>query len=154
MAAPRRRFRPTPRSLPTLSTSPRSTRRPAAPSRAAVRGVALAVLLAAAGCGGSGGSAGAPAPGAESPPPPAVAPAPANPARRSAADAVHHERFQRLATEALRLMIAAAQRALPIGPLQQRIDAARLLAVSDVEAAADRLGEVVADLEALLEEGG
>ena len=79
---------------------------------------------------------------------------PANPAARAGADAVHHERFQRLATRALRLMIAGAQRALPIAPLQQRIDAARRLAVSDVAAAADRLEEVIADLEALLEESG
>ena len=127
----------------------------------ALRGVvvcaALAGLLAAGGCGG-----GAPAPGGGSPPPPApeAPPAvprgqPANPAARAeGADAVHHERFQRLASEALRLMIAAAQRTLPIGPLQERIDDARQLATRDVAAAADRLEEVVADLEALLDEGG
>ena len=116
---------------------------------------ALAGLLAAGGCGG-----GEPAPGGGSPPspvpaaPPAVPRAqPANPARRTdTADAIHHERFQRLAAEVLRLMIAAAQRALPIGPLQERVDAARRLAVSDVEAAADRLEEIAADLEALIEE--
>ena len=132
--------------------------------RGAVRAAALAGLLAAACCGGSdgepaaGGSqpalpGGEPAPRGASPPPPATA-EPANPARRSAADAVHHERFQQLATRALRLMVAAAQRALPIGPLQERIDAARGLAVTDVEAAADRLEAVIADLEALLEAGG
>ena len=149
-----------------MSTSPRSAPRPAARSRAVVRAAALAGLLAAAGCGGSGGEpappgvepalpgGGAPAPGGASPPPGAPAAEPANPARRTGADAVHHERFQQLATRALRLMIAAAQRALPIGPLQERIDAARGLAVGDVEAAADRLEEVVADLEALLDEGG
>ena len=88
--------------------------------------------------------------------PPAVPRAqPANPARRTdTAAAVDHERFQRLAPEALRLMIAAAQRALPIAPLQERIDDARQLATRDVAAAADRLEEVVADLEALLADGG
>ena len=141
---------------------PPSVVRPAALPGVAVC-AALAGLLAAGGCGG-----GEPAPGGGSPPlpapeapavteaPPAVPRAqPANPARRTdTADAVHHERFQRLAPEALRLMIAAAQRALPIGPLQERVDDARQLATRDVAAAADRLEEVVADLEALLADGG
>ena len=123
--------------------------------------VACAVLagLLAAGCGGRGSE---PAGGGGEPVPPAGSPAPAVPAAQAAnpaartegADAVHHERFQRLAPEALRLMIAAAQRALPIGPLQERVDDARQLATRDVAAAADRLEEVVADLEALLADGG
>ncbi len=118
----------------------------------AVACAALAGLLAAGGCGGSGGE---PAPPAASPPPAVPAAQLANPATRAdGADAVHHERFQRLAPEALRLMIAAAQRALPIGSLQERIDDARQLATRDVAAAADRLEEVVADLEALLADGG
>ena len=122
--------------------------------------VACAVLagLLAAGCGGSGseptGLGGEPAPPAASPAPAVPAAPVANPARAEGADAVHHQRFQRLAPEALRLMIAAAQRALPIGPLQERIDDARQLATRDVAAAADRLEEVVADLEALLADGG
>ena len=140
-----------------MANLPPSVVRPAALPGVVVC-AALAGLLAAGGCGG-----GEPAPGAGSPPPPTpeappAAPPraqPANPARRTdTADAVHHERFQRLASEALRLMIAAAQRALPIGPLQERIDDARQLATRDVAAAADRLEEVVADLEALLDEGG
>ncbi len=124
--------------------------RTAARPRAAVCAAALAGLLAAAGCGD-----GQPVPrGGEVAPVGAPAAEPADAAGRAAADAVHHERFQRLASRALQLMIAAAQRALPIGPLQERIDAARLLAVSDVVAAADRLEEVIADLEALLEASG
>ncbi len=144
-----------------MPNPPPSVVRPAALPGVVVS-AALAGLLAAGGCGG-----GEPAPGGGSPPspvpaaPPAVTEAPpavpraqpANPARRTdTADAIHHERFQRLAAEVLRLMIAAAQRALPIGPLQERVDAARRLAVSDVEAAADRLEEIAADLEALIEE--
>ena len=142
---------------------PPSVVRPAALPGVAVC-AALAGLLAAGGCGG-----GEPAPGGGSPPPPVpeappaatgTSPAvpraqPANPAPRTdTADAVDHERFQRLAPEALRLMIAAAQRALPIAPLQERVDDARQLATRDVAAAADRLEEVVADLEALLADGG
>ena len=135
-----------------LVNQPPSVVRSGARSRAVVSAVALAGLMAAAGCGGGGGE---PAPPAATPPPAVPAAQPAHPATRAdGADAVHHERFQRLAPEALRLMIAAAQRALPIGPLQERIDDARQLATRDVAAAADRLEEVVADLEALLADGG
>ncbi len=127
-----------------MPISPPPVPRPAALSRA-VACAALAGLLVAGGCGGEPAApAGSPAP----------APEPAASVRPpAAADAVHHQRFQRLATEALRLMIAAAQRELPIGPLQERIDAARTLATRDVAAAADRMEEVVAELEALLEDG-
>ncbi len=125
-----------------MSTLPSSPRSPS--SRAIVRAALLAVLLAAAGCGGSDGE---PAPRDQGLPPAAGGAEPAVPA---AGDAIHHERFQRLATESLRLLIAAAQRELPIGPLQERISAARALATRDVEAAANRLEELVAELEALL----
>jgi hypothetical protein len=125
-----------------VSTLPSSPRSPS--SRAIVRAALLAVLLATAGCGGSGGE---PAPRDQGLPPAA---GPAEPAPPAAADAIHHERFRRLATESLRLLIAAAQRELPIGPLQERISAARALAPRDVEAAANRLEEVVTELEALL----
>ncbi len=132
--------------------------RPAARSRAAVCAAALAALLVAGGCsGGAGESAPSgeePAPPAAGPPPAASAAEPAPAAELASPDSVDHERFQQRATEVLRLMIAAAQRALPIGPMQERIDAARGLATSDVAAAADRLEAVIADLEALLEEGG
>ena len=57
-----------------------------------------------------------------------------------------HERYRRLRVETLRLMIEAARRALPIGPFQQRIDAAVGTALQDVSEAADRMEEIVADL--------
>ena len=44
-------------------------------------------------------------------------------------------------------MIQAAQRALPVGPFQERIDAASRTATRDVAEAADRMEEVAADLE-------
>ena len=57
-----------------------------------------------------------------------------------------HERYQQLRLEALRLMIQAAQRALPIGPFQQRIDAAARTALQDVSAAGDLQEAIVVDL--------
>ena len=57
-----------------------------------------------------------------------------------------HERYRRLRVETLRLMIEAARRELPIGPFQQRIDAAIGTALQDVSEAADRMEEIVADL--------
>lgn len=57
-----------------------------------------------------------------------------------------HERYRRLRVETLKLMIEAARRALPIGPFQQRIDAASMTATSDVAEAADRMEEIFADL--------
>ena len=57
-----------------------------------------------------------------------------------------HERYQQLRLEALRLMIQAAQRALPIGPFQHRIDAAARTALQNVSEAADLQEAIVADL--------
>ena len=57
-----------------------------------------------------------------------------------------HERYQQLRLEALRLMIQAAQQALPIGPFQQRIDAAAQTALQDVSEAGDLQAAIVADL--------
>ena len=116
---------------------------------AATRTVALAVTLAVvAACGASDDPAAgtveteAPPPTALSPQLPAVSSGPGE-----EADAV---RFQRFSVEALRLMIAAAQAELPIGPIQDRITAARREATTDIAAAADALEEVVADLQAML----
>ena len=115
-----------------------------------VRAVAfVAALAATVGCGGGDGpTAGAvetePSPTTEfSPQPPAVA---VNPG-----EGVDAARFQRLSVDALRLMIEAAQQALPIGPFQDRINAARLDARTDIASAADQLEAVVADLRAMLE---
>lgn len=57
-----------------------------------------------------------------------------------------HERYQQLRLEALRLMIQAAQAALPIGAFQQRIDAAARTALQDVSEAGDLQEGIVADL--------
>lgn len=57
-----------------------------------------------------------------------------------------HERYQQLRLEALRLMIQAAQAALPIGAFQQRIDAAARIALQDVSEAGDLQEGIVADL--------
>ena len=57
-----------------------------------------------------------------------------------------HERYQQLRLEALRLMIQAAQRALPIGAFQQRIDAAARIALQDVSEAGDLQEGIVIDL--------
>ena len=70
-----------------------------------------------------------------------------SPALPGAMTSADHQRFQRLNAEVLRLMIAAARRALPIGPFQQRISAARTAATRDIGEAADRMEAVVADLE-------
>lgn len=65
-----------------------------------------------------------------------------------------HERYQQLRLEALRLMIQAAQRTLPIGPFQQRIDEAARTALQDVSAAGDLQEAIVADLrEAIAADG-
>ena len=57
-----------------------------------------------------------------------------------------HQRYQQLRLETLRMMIEAARRALPIGPFQQRIDAAARIALQDVAEAGDRMEEIVAEL--------
>ncbi len=114
---------------------------------AVARGVALAVGLAVTACGateeGAGGGQEAPTPAELSPQPPAVAAGP------GAEDEV--VRFQRLSVETLQLMIQAAQQELPIGPIQDRINAARRVASTDAADAADQLETIVADLKAMLE---
>jgi hypothetical protein len=135
----------------------------AAPSAAGVgyrvrRTVLALLLVAAAACGGevpAGGTDGVPSASVDRDA--ASAPATAPPVGRiPAAESLatsepgtpaEHERFQQLRVETLRLMIQAAQRALPVGPFQERIDAASRTATSDVAEAADRMEEIVADLE-------
>ena len=66
-----------------------------------------------------------------------------------------HRRYRQLRVETLRLMIEAARRALPIGPFQERIDAASRTAVRDVSEAGDRMAEIAADLrQAIADSGG
>ena len=101
------------------------------------------------------GSAG-PVSGAE---PAASMPAAESPAARPAQtppplSSPEHERYQQLRLEALRLMIQAAQRALPIGPFQQRIDAAAKTALRDVSEAGDLQEAIVADLQEAIAAGG
>ena len=112
-----------------------------------IRGVALATALVVAACGAaenSAGVAGEPQSPAElSPQRPAVIASPGEEGDVA--------RFQRLSVEALRLMIEAAQRALPIGPIQDRINVARRVVPTDAAEAADQLEEVVADLKVMLE---
>ena len=96
----------------------------------------------------SGGSpAGVPpAPESSAPRPPAVPEELASPEDR---------RYRQLRVETLRLMIEAARRALPIGPFQERIDAASRTAVRDVSEAGDRMTEIAADLrQAIADSGG
>ena len=100
----------------------------------------------------SGSPAGAPpngvvpAPESSAPRPPAVPEELASP---------EHRRYRQLRVETLRLMIEAARRALPIGPFQERIDAASRTAVRDVSEAGDRMAEIAADLrQAIADSGG
>ena len=65
-----------------------------------------------------------------------------------------HQRYQQLRVETLRLMIEAARRALPIGPFQQRMDAASRTALQDVSEAADRMEEIVAELQQAITDDG
>ena len=83
--------------------------------------------------------------------PDGVVPAPESPAPQSPAlplelSSPEHQRYQQLRLETLRLMIEAARRALPIGPFQQRIDAAARTALQDVSEAGDRMEEIAAEL--------
>ena len=64
-----------------------------------------------------------------------------------------HERLERLRREALQLMIAAAQRALDIGPFQIRIDKAATTALTDLPDAAQQMEQVVIDLEDAVRSG-
>lgn len=70
----------------------------------------------------------------------------ARPSQTPPLSSPEHERYQQLRLEALRLMIQAAQRTLPIGPFQQRIDEAARTALQDVSAAGDLQEAIVADL--------
>ena len=65
-----------------------------------------------------------------------------------------HRRYQRLRLETLRAMIEAAKLALPIGPFQERIDAAARIALDDVTEAADRMEGIVADLQEAIAAAG
>ena len=78
---------------------------------------------------------------------------PASPAVTDDLSSPEHRRYQQLRVETLRLMIEAARRALPIGPFQQRIDAAARTAL-DVSEAADRMEEIVAELEQAIANAG
>lgn len=80
--------------------------------------------------------------------------APRLPAMPEALTSPEHERYQQLRVEALRWMIEAAQRALPIGPFQQRIDAASRTALQDVSEAADRMDEIIAELQQAITDDG
>ena len=99
----------------------------------------------------SGSPAGAPpngvvpAPESSAPRPPAVPEELASP---------EHRRYRQLRVETLRLMIEAARRALPIGPFQERIDAASRTAVRDVSEAGDRMAEIAADLRRAIADSG
>ena len=131
----------------------------------APRAVSAGLLVLAAACGGADPPAGdtgglqieAPAPAAvdarDAAPAESVSAA-ERPVLPEALASPAHQRFQQLRVETLRLMIAAAQRALPIGPFQDRIDTASRTAAQDVSAAADRMEEIVADLERALAAGG
>ena len=83
--------------------------------------------------------------------PAGVAPAPEFPLPQSPAlplelSTPEHQRYQQLRLETLRAMIEAARLALPIGPFQERIDAAARIALDDVVEAADRMEVIIADL--------
>lgn len=73
-------------------------------------------------------------------------PAPQPPALPVELSSPEHQRYQQLRLETLRAMIDAAKLALPIGPFQQRIDAAARMALEDVSEAGDLMEQIVADL--------
>ena len=88
-----------------------------------------------------------------------VAPAPESQAPQSPAlplelSSPEHQRYQRLRLETLRAMIEAAKLALPIGPFQERIDAAARIALDDVSEAADRMEVIVAELQEAIAAAG
>jgi hypothetical protein len=78
--------------------------------------------------------------------PAAESPAPRFPAPPVELSSPEHQRYQQLRLETLRSMIDAAKLALPIGPFQQRIDAAARIALEDVSEAGDLMEQIVADL--------
>ena len=71
---------------------------------------------------------------------------PGSPAPPVELSSPEHQRYQQLRLETLRSMIDAAKLALPIGPFQQRIDAAARIALEDVSEAGDLMEQIVADL--------
>ena len=108
----------------------------------AAAGVVLAGLLGAAACGDSVAPSTGPIAGCLDVDGPAEAP----PAGVAATPATQ-QRYEQLRLETLRLMIAAARLALPIGPCQQRIDRASWTASQgDVPAAVDIMADVAAGL--------
>ena len=73
-------------------------------------------------------------------------PAPQPPAQPLEPSSPEHQRYRQLRLETLQSMIDAAKLALPIGPFQQRIDAAARIALEDVSEAVDLMEQIVADL--------
>ena len=132
-----------------------------APARAAIQSVTLlrygahrvmlaglVVVAAAAGAGGAACSrADAPAVGADPVAEADDAASLQSPAPPLELSSPEHQRYQQLRLETLRAMIEAAKLALPIGPFQERIDAAAIIALDDVTEAADRMEVIVADLQ-------
>ena len=78
--------------------------------------------------------------------PASESPAPQPPTLPVELSSPEHQRYQQLRLETLRSMIDAAKLALPIGPFQQRIDAAARIALEDVSEAGDLMEQIVADL--------
>ncbi len=68
-------------------------------------------------------------------------------------DESDRERLGRLRHDALRWMVAAAQRALDIGPFQIRIDKASTTALTDLAGAIQQMEQVVIDLEGAVRSG-
>jgi len=141
-----------------------------APARTAIRGIApvrhgtrrvmlAGLVVAAAAAAGAGGVACSPAdtpavgadPVVEADDAAAPQSPPAPPLELSSPE---HQRYQRLRLETLRAMIEAAKLALPIGPFQERIDAAARIALEDVSEAADRMEVIVADLQEAIAAAG
>ena len=138
------------------------------------RGLIAVLFVVAAACSGTAACGGAEAPASEDDgaasrvaepasaagaPPADVAPLPESPVSQSPAlplelSSPEHQRYQRLRLETLRAMIEAAKLALPIGPFQERIDAAARIALDDVTEAADRMEVIVADLQEAIAAAG
>lgn len=127
--------------------------------RHGTRRVMLAGLVVAAAAAGAGGVACSPAdtpavgadPVVEADDAAAPQSSPAPPLELSSPE---HQRYQRLRLETLRAMIEAAKLALPIGPFQERIDAAARIALEDVSEAADRMEVIVAELQEAIAAAG
>ena len=105
-----------------------------------------------AGAAPAGDSSGVAAPDGMVPAP--ESPAPQPPALPLELSSPEHQRYQQLRLETLRSMIDAAKLALPIGPFQERIDAAARIALDDVTEAADRMEGIVAELQEAIAAAG